>query len=223
MNKIPLILIGGGGHCMACIDVIEQEDKYVIEGILDREEMIGKKILEYPVIGTDRIIPDLVQRGFYFLITVGQIKSAGIRKRIFEDLLRYQAKIATVISPRSYLSKHSFVDEGGIIMHGAVVNAGARIGLNAIVNSNALIEHEVRIGNHVHISTAAVVNGSVNIENEVFVGSHSVLCNNIEIASQAVIGAGSTVTKSITTLGIYAGSPCKVVGERVFLQKNRKY
>jgi sugar O-acyltransferase (sialic acid O-acetyltransferase NeuD family) len=214
MNKIPLILIGGGGHCMACIDVIEQEDKYVIEGILDRVEMIGKKILGYPVIGTDGMIPDLVQRDFYFLITVGQIKSAGVRKRIFEDLIQYQAKIATIISPRSYLSKHSFVGEGSVIMHGAVVNAGARIGLNAIINSNALIEHEARIGNHVHISTAAVVNGSVSIENEVFIGSHSVLCNNIEIVGEVVIGAGANVTKSISTPGTYTGNPCKLISQK---------
>jgi len=214
MSKIPLILIGGGGHCTSCIDVIEEENKYLIEGILDSEEMIGRKILGYPVIGTDDNIQDLVKRDIHFLVTIGQIKSAAVRKRIFEDLKRYQAKIATIISPRSYLSKHSFVSEGSIIMHGAVVSAGARIGLNTILNSNSLIEHEVRIGNHVHISTAAVLNGSVSVENEVFIGSNSVLCNNIEIVSEVVIGAGATVTKSITTPGTYAGNPCKLISSK---------
>ena len=34
MNQ-KLILIGGGGHCRYCIDVIEQEGKYQICGIED--------------------------------------------------------------------------------------------------------------------------------------------------------------------------------------------
>jgi len=31
----PIILIGGGGHCLSCIDVIEQTGLYQIIGILD--------------------------------------------------------------------------------------------------------------------------------------------------------------------------------------------
>ena len=38
--KEKLILIGGGGHCKSCIDVIEQENKYEIAGIVDLKENI---------------------------------------------------------------------------------------------------------------------------------------------------------------------------------------
>ena len=31
-----IILIGGGGHCKSVIDVIEQEKKYKISGIVDK-------------------------------------------------------------------------------------------------------------------------------------------------------------------------------------------
>ena len=36
--KEKLVLIGGGGHCRACIDVIERENKYQIAGIVDIKE-----------------------------------------------------------------------------------------------------------------------------------------------------------------------------------------
>lgn len=49
----PILLIGGGGHCLSCIDVIEQEGNYQISGIVDRAEKLGQTILEYPVIGTN--------------------------------------------------------------------------------------------------------------------------------------------------------------------------
>ena len=45
MSKPKLILIGGGGHCKSCIDVIEQEDNYEIVGIIDVPEKKGEKIL----------------------------------------------------------------------------------------------------------------------------------------------------------------------------------
>ena len=62
-----LILLGGGGHCKACIDVIEQEGSYEIIGILDIPDMVGKKILGYPVIGTDDEIDRFIRKDILFL------------------------------------------------------------------------------------------------------------------------------------------------------------
>ena len=31
----PIILIGGGGHCISCIDVIEMTKEFSILGIID--------------------------------------------------------------------------------------------------------------------------------------------------------------------------------------------
>ena len=38
-----LFLIGGGGHCKSCIDVIEEEGKFKIIGIIDQKEKLGQK------------------------------------------------------------------------------------------------------------------------------------------------------------------------------------
>ena len=51
--KPEIILIGGNGHCKACINVVEQENKYQIAGIIDVPEKLGQKILGYKVIGND--------------------------------------------------------------------------------------------------------------------------------------------------------------------------
>lgn len=49
MKKI--ISIGSGGHCKSVVDVIEQEGKFQIIGIVDKPELLGVKVLGYPVIG----------------------------------------------------------------------------------------------------------------------------------------------------------------------------
>jgi len=56
----PLLLIGGGGHCKACIDVIERQEKYQIAGIIDLPGQQGETLLDYPVVGTDDDLPQLL-------------------------------------------------------------------------------------------------------------------------------------------------------------------
>ena len=120
-----LILLGGGGHCKSCIDVIEQEGKYKIVGILDVGELVGQKLLGYEYIGTDADISKYVDEGYAFLITVGQINTSSVRQKLFSLLNKNNAQIATVISPHAYLSKHADIGKGTIIMHDALVNASA--------------------------------------------------------------------------------------------------
>jgi sugar O-acyltransferase (sialic acid O-acetyltransferase NeuD family) len=187
-----LILLGGGGHCKSCIDVIEQEGKYEITGILDHEEFLGQKILDYTFIGTDDDIGKFSNEGYTFLITVGQIKSSDIRKKLFSLLNKNSAKIATIISPRAYVSKYASVGKGTIIMHDVLVNASASIGDHCIINTKALIEHDVTIEDFCHISTSAVVNGGTKIKEGTFFGSNAVSKEYIETNNDAFIKAGST-------------------------------
>jgi len=47
MMKSELILVGGGGHCKSCIDVIERQGKYRIAGIIrPRFKRNGKRKLQ---------------------------------------------------------------------------------------------------------------------------------------------------------------------------------
>ena len=211
MKKLKLILIGGGGHCKACIDVVECTNEYEIIGILDHADLIGTKVLDYKVIGTDDDILKYKQEGCRFLITVGQIKSPAIRKKIAQLLEQQEAILATIISPKAYVSKYAQIGKGTIVMHGAAVNASAQVGSNCILNTGCGIEHDAVIGNHTHISTYAVVNGGCIVGNEVFVGSNATVSSNVSVGNNIVIGSGSVVLKNIDESGTYAGNPVKKI------------
>lgn len=189
MKKI--YLVGGGGHCVSCIDVIESTGNYTIAGIFDVDEKKGQTVLGYPILGGDGEISKYVSNDSEFLITIGQIKTAEVRKKIFKHLSSMNAKFATVVSARAYVSKHAKVNPGTIIMHDALVNAGAVIGEQCIINNKALIEHEATVGNFCHISTGAIVNGNVVVKDAVFLGSQAVTLQGITIESGCVIPAGS--------------------------------
>ena len=78
-----LILIGGGGHCRACIDVIEQGDRFTIAGIVDMPAKKQQTVLGYSVIGSDADLTELVKGCPNVLITLGQIKSPTRRMELF--------------------------------------------------------------------------------------------------------------------------------------------
>ena len=139
---------------------------------------MGELVLNYPVIGNDNKIDEL-KNDHYFLITVGQLKSAAIRQRIFDDLKLKNARLATVISSKAIVSKHSCIGAGTIIHHACTINADANIGENNIVNTGANIEHDVVIGNNNHISTHAILNGNVVIGDACFIGSGAIISNGI--------------------------------------------
>lgn len=185
-----LYLVGAGGHCVSCIDVIQAAGNLRILGIFDVPEKVGSKVLDIPVIGTDSDISKYVRSESSFLVTVGQIKSPDIRIRIFQNLLNAGASLATVISPRAYVSPYAKVSEGAIVMHDALINANAVVGKNCIINTKSLVEHDAVIMDHCHVSTSAVVNGGCVVKEGSFIGSNSVLKEGLIVPARSVLGAG---------------------------------
>ena len=192
-----LILIGGGGHCKACIDVIEQENRFAVQGIVDLRERRNEKILGYPIMAEDMEIPILTLRFTHFLVTLGQIKSPGPRIRLYTAVKEAGGKLPIVVSPSAYVSPHASIEEGTIVMHGAVVNPGAIIGKNCIINTHAVIEHDVTVESHCHISTGAIVNGDAMVRESTFVGSGTVIREGVDIGRASVVGAGLRIMANV--------------------------
>ena len=196
--KEKIILIGGGGHCKSCIDVIEQEGRFEIAGIVERAELSGlPSVLGFPIVGEDDDLPDLRKRYDYALVTVGQIKTSRSRVRIYKMIKKLEFSLPKIVSPTAYVSPHASVGEGTIVMHHALVNAGAEIGANCIINTKALVEHDAIVEDHCHISTGAVINGGVRVGSGTFFGSNSVTKEYISIGTNSVIGCGAKVMKNI--------------------------
>jgi sugar O-acyltransferase (sialic acid O-acetyltransferase NeuD family) len=194
--KEKIVLICGGGHCRACIDVIEQEGRFAIAGIVDLPEKRNQTVLGYSVVGSDSDLPELIKNFPNVLITLGQIKSPARRMELFNDLQRMGARFPVIQSPLSYVSPHAHVGEGTIVMHHALINAGATVGRNCIINTKALVEHDAIIEDHCHISTNAVVNGGVKIGSGSFFGSSAVAVESTSIPANSFIKANSLFRKS---------------------------
>jgi len=194
-----IVLIGGGGHCKSAIDVIEQENKFRIVGIVDKPELVGSDVLGYPIIAKDSDLGFLAEKYRYALVTTGQIKSPVLRRRLFDLAEKAGFFFPVVVSPRAYVSRYATVGKGTIVMHDAVIASNASVGVNCIINSKALLEHDSVIGNFCHIATASVVNGGVHIKDSSFIGSGSIIKQNVFIGPGSIISMGCHLRKDVNT------------------------
>lgn len=188
MSKPSLILIGAGGHARACIDVIERQGQYQIDGLIGMADEVGGEHFGYGVIATDNDLPTLATTYKFAFITVGQIKTPDHRIRLYQQAIKLGFQVPRIIAPTAHVSRHATIGAGTIVMHGAVVNAGARVGFNCIINTRAVIEHDATVEDHCHISTGAIVNGDANIGTGSFIGSGSIVKEGLTVGPRGVVG-----------------------------------
>ena len=193
--KKKIILLGAGEHCVACVDIIEEENKYQIYGLVDEKK--NSSLIKYKLIGNDADLKKIKKKTNNALITIGQIKNLFLREKVFQKLIKLKFNLPVIVAPYSYVSKSSFIDKGTIIMHGAIINSKVKIGKNCIINTGSIIEHDVVIGNNCHISTGSIINGGAIINNNTFIGSGSVIKQHVKIGSRCFVNANKFIDKNL--------------------------
>ena len=195
-DKPSVLLVGGGGHCRAVIDVLEAAG-LGIAGIVHGPDADFVPILGYPPLGRDSDLSALRRTYPLALVTVGQIKSVAPRKKLFALLRQLDFGLPCVVSPHAYVSRHASVGAGSVVMHMAVINAGASVGANCIINSKCLVEHDCTIADHCHISVGAIVCGGVSVGAGTFVGAGAIIRQNVRIGENVIVGCGVTVQADV--------------------------
>lgn len=191
MIKEKLLLIGSGGHAHSCIDVIEQEGKFDIAGLVGHPNEVGSRHFGYEVVASDVDLESLFLEFKFALVTIGQIESAETRIQLYNQIKSIGFKVPSIKSKSAYVSNHAKIGDGTIVMHDAIINSGSVVGSNCIINTRSLIEHDVKVSDHCHVSTGVIVNGGVQIGSETFVGSRSVIRDNLFIGDKCFIGMGT--------------------------------
>jgi len=191
LNKI--ILIGAGGHCKSVIDVIEQEGKFKIHGIVDKPKLVGTKVLGYPVIGSDIDLKSLAKKYKYALVAVGQIKSAFSRIKLFKLGKSAGFYFPSIKSPRAYVSKYAKIGSGTVIMHDAIVNANSIVMENCIINNNAIVSHGSIIEDHVHLTPGSIIAGNCHIGEFTTIGMASTVFFSTKIGKNCLTHNNSSV------------------------------
>ncbi|MBU0664995.1 MAG: acetyltransferase [Proteobacteria bacterium] len=116
--------------------------------------------------------------------------------------------IATVIHPRSVISPHAVIGEGGLVVAGAVVNIDAHLGLGCIINTAATVDHDCVLGDGVHVCPGAHLAGDVQVGESSWLGIGCAVRQGIRIGAGVTVGAGAVVVEDVpdglTVVGVPA-------------------
>lgn len=205
---MKIIIFGAGGQAKETIDLIEENIKGKIIGLIDKRKS-DTKVFNYNVLGTDKELDSIIKKYkvTHFAVAIGDVK---VRYKLY-NLAKGKLKPLSIISKKAYISKYAKVGEHVTIYPGVVINADATIGKNVLINSNASIAHEVKIGDHVDINPGANIAGKAIIEGFCFIGIGTSIREGLHISENTTIGGGAMVTKDTKPNKTYAGVPAKIL------------
>ena len=190
INKIEkkILILGIGGHSRSCIDVIENTNKFKIEGYVAKNKDTKSNDSNLKLLGYDKDLPNLFKSIKYAHIAVGQMKDLELRKKVIFQINRYRFQDAVNNFQKKYnLKKNIKVGKGTIIMNNVTINSNSIIGDNCIINTGSIIEHDCNIGSHTHIGPGSILNGGVKVGEQCFIGSGSVIRQKIKLIIKVFI------------------------------------
>ncbi len=205
---MKIIIFGAGGQAKETIDLIEENLKATIVGIIDKKTL-DSKIFGHRVLGTDDDLDSLIKKykATHFTVAIGDVK---IRSRLY-NIAKAKLQPLSIISKYAHISKYAKIGEHATIYPGVVISADVTIGNNALINSNVSIAHEAKIGRHVDINPGANIAGKVVIDDFCFVGIGASIRENLHIAKNTTIGGGAMVTEDTKPNKTYVGVPARIM------------
>jgi sugar O-acyltransferase (sialic acid O-acetyltransferase NeuD family) len=209
--KLPVIVIGGGGHSLVLIDVLRLLSFEII-GYTDPDvQLQNKRTLGVKYLGDDDVIYNYAPKDICLVNAIGSVASTKLRCEIYQTFQAKGYSFSTVVHPSAIVSSDVLLSEGVQIMAGAIIQPGSQIGPNTLINTKASVDHACTIGAHVHIAPGVTLSGGVYIEDNAHVGTGATVIQQIHIGNNSVVGAGAVVLKNVRAKSTVYGIPAKEV------------
>jgi sugar O-acyltransferase (sialic acid O-acetyltransferase NeuD family) len=205
-----IVILGAGGHGRVVLETARAAGLDVV-GVLDaRADQLGPEVLGVPVLGGDDRLERATEEGAtHYLLGVGHLGDASIRRRLVAAAQAAGLQPAVAVHPTAYVSPSAKLAPGTVVLPHAVVHTQARLGEHVIVNTAAIVEHDAQLEAHVHIATAAALAGDVRVGPDTLIGARAVVRQGIRIGAGCVIGAGAVVVKDVADRATVTGNPAR--------------
>lgn len=209
MSVIPVIGVGAGGHAKVLMDILRQDGRYEIVGLVD-PRLVGQSIAGVAVMGGDEQLEHFRTQGVTAaFIGIGGVGDNTLRRRVYEQVRAAGFVVVNAVHPRAIVAPSVHLDSGIAIMAGAILNPDTHLGDNVIVNTGAIVDHDCHIGAHTHISPGAVLAGGVRTGVSAHIGVGATVRQGIVVGDGAVVGAGAVVIRNVPPGEVVVGVPAR--------------
>jgi len=209
------VIIGASGHAKVLIDIIEQQGRHNIAGLIDTFKEPGATLMGYRVIGPEDCLPGLFAAGE---ITAGIIAIGHnwVRHKMAQRI-RERAPVfpfVNAIHPSARIAREVVLGQGIAIMAGVSINPGTRIGDFCFLNTNSSVDHDNTLGEFSCLQPNAATGGNVGIGAFSSISMGANIIHSVTIGSHTVVGAGSTVLSDLPDSVVAYGTPCRAIRGR---------
>lgn len=175
MDKNKNLLILGAGQygeiaketaeSMGCFEKISfLDDSY--KGDNKENNLIVGKLCDYK---------NFAKEYAYAIVAIG---NSELRLKYIEEIKNAQFKVATLISPRAYVSSSAIVMYGSIVEAMSVINANASIAVGVYVCAGAIVNHNSIVEDGSTLQCGSVVSANSRVLTRTILGYNEVFVKN---------------------------------------------
>jgi sugar O-acyltransferase (sialic acid O-acetyltransferase NeuD family) len=212
--KLPIIVIGAGGHAGVVADALLAVGEQVL-GFTDADaSRHGRTLCGLPVLGDDRVLEAHESQSLLLangIGGVGRLRDDALRRKVQQRLATRGWRFATVRHPAALVSPFARVGDSAQLFAASVIQPGAVVSGGVIVNTAAVVEHDAELGGWVHVAPRALVCGGVKIGANSHIGAGAIIRQGLHLGDDTVVGAGAVVVKDFAGGGILIGVPARRV------------
>lgn len=211
-NQITVYGAGGFGREVAWLAqsaVIGREGVEVVCFIDDDEAVCGTILNDLEVLPLSQ-----VKEKYPGVCVVSGIGVPKMRELTMQKACAAGFGFATLVHPRTEMSKWVEIGEGTVICAGNILTTNITLGRHVQINLDCTIGHDVALDDYTTLAPGVHVSGCVQCGKRVYIGTGAVILNGtqkdpVTIGDDAIIGAGACVTKSIPAGQTWVGVPAK--------------
>jgi sugar O-acyltransferase (sialic acid O-acetyltransferase NeuD family) len=203
-SKLPVIVIGAGGHAKVLISTLLLQHRTVL-GFVDL--ISSAPVLGVTQLGDDNSVLQHSPKQVCLVNGVGSAGSTNARRAVYDRFRQLQYIFENVIHPSAIIAPEVEIEDGVQIMAGAVIQPGALLGSNAIINTGARVDHDCLIAAHVHIAPGVTLSGNVQVGTSSHVGTGASVIQGVKIGVESVVGAGAVVLRDVSDRAKVVGVP----------------
>ncbi|MGR5064414.1 acetyltransferase [Photobacterium sp. DNB22_13_2] len=201
-SRLPLVLIGGGGHASVLADILMSQGRE-ISAVISPDDTSQRCVFDnIPILSQDQDITQFSPGAVRLVNGIGMLPFNNLRSKVSQWYRSMGYCFETVVAESAQVSKYATLGEGVQVFPGAIVQAGVDIGDHAIVNTGALVEHDCQIGAFNHLAPRATICGGVKTEATVFVGANATVTQGVTLSELSVVGAGAVLSRNLPARNI---------------------
>lgn len=194
---MKVVILGAGSTAQEVASILVHDRNFQVMGFTDKDDKTkGKKILGIEVIGSYKILKDLLKQGIH-----GAVVAVGfdnnLREKYFHQTKEMGFEMINVVHPSALIDPSAQLKDGIVIAAGCILCPQVIIEQNCILEAGTIIGANTQIADNVYIGVGGCIGGGSFIKRNAFLAAGCSTGAYVTIGKNVKVGPGTSVIKDL--------------------------